>query len=320
MMLTRAHRLRAPDRVICRLLSVAALVLSSAMCASGEKGVEAVACAGSAAGKVPRLFLEVPAPKAGDSLAAVRLCIVPSNAAVGSYHATIEYDTAAVTLVHAAVETNGMQVVNPNSVGVVSLAGAAPTGFSAGLLATVTVRPRAPRAVGVLKLTLVEMNGTGGVDLRPGALVAGFPAGDSTLGVIGEARVPPPAKSAGLDSAVKHAAVPPRVPSRKSLTWIAANPHVDSLSPSSATIAGDAVVEVVIHGAGFTPAGNMVTFGPAELGPLASPDGKTIRFVVPTTMPSRGEVPPMRLGPGEFSVHVRNGSGESNAMPFTVRG
>ena len=93
-----------------------------------------------------------------------------------------------------------------------------------------------------------------------------------------------------------------------------------SLSPDSATVDPDAVVEVVIHGTEFTPTGNMVTFGTAEVGPFASSDGKTLRFIVPTYLPSRGEVPPMRVTTGEFPVRVRNANGQSNAVNFNVRG
>jgi hypothetical protein len=289
-----------------------------ACCARGaaaSQGARQLPCADRSIGAAARVFLEVSPGAPGDSTALVRLCMVPWSVAIGSYHAAIDYDTTVVRVMHAEPGTNGLNVVNPRGAGTVVFAGATSSGFTPGVVATVTVRMRRPRAMGALKLTLIELNTTSGADLRDGARVAGYPSSDRTLGVIGAPR----GAAAVADSARAAPAAANARPGQKMLRWLVP-PHIDSLSPTAATVTRDAVMEVVIHGTGFTAAGNSVTFGPADLGTFPSADGKTVRFVVPSTIQSRSEVPPMRIGRGAFPVRVRNASGESNELTFMVRG
>jgi hypothetical protein len=298
-----------------RVLVAMMLGACSARGAEATQGSRRLPCADRSVGSAARMFLEVSPGGPGDSTAQVRLCVVPSSLPIGSYHATMDYDTAMVRVMQAEPGGNGLNVVNPRSAGTVAFAGATSSGFNPGAVATVTVLPRHQRAIGALKLTVIELNATSGADVRAGARVAGYPSSDRTLGVIGAARAP----TTMTDSARVAPAAARARPSPKMLTWLAP-PHIDSLSPAAATVTRDAVLEVVIHGIGFTAAGNSVTFGPADLGTFPSADGKTIRFVVPSTMQSRSEVPPMRIGPGAFPVRVRNASGQSNDLAFTVRG
>jgi len=278
------------------------------------------ACAAPHDANAPALFVER-APRAGaDSLVTIRLCIAPSHTAVGSYHARINYDTSIVTFARALASTNGMQALNPQVAGVIEIAGAAPSGFASGTLATVVLRPRKSGAIGKLRLTLIEMNATTGSDLRATIRIAGYPAADKTLGALGSATTPAARDSShGGATATETPLHSPNA--KKSLTWAAVvAPHIDSLRPDSARLGRGSVVEVSIHGAGFTSAGNLVLFGRAELGPVASTDGATIRFVVPTVIPTGGEVAPMRTGPGDYPVSVRNANGQSNSVMFRVGG
>jgi len=161
------------------------------------------------------------------------------------------------------------------------------------------------------------LTGTGGLDVRRATRVAGLPSSDAELGVIGAAD----AHRVAVNAPAQPGAPPAAPPHAKSpLTWIAPTPRIDSLVPASASTAGDALVEVIVYGDGFTLKANTVLFGPVEIGPAASENGRSLRFVVPVSMPPRGEVPPMQLGAGEFPVRIRNANGVSNTKLFTKRG
>jgi hypothetical protein len=77
-------------------------------------------------------------------------------------------------------------------------------------------------------------------------------------------------------------------------------------------------LHVTIRGTGFLPAANVVRFGPVTLPAVSSPDGSRIMFYVPKEMPSRGEVPPAGLTPGDYPVTVINSAGTSNALSFRL--
>jgi hypothetical protein len=96
-------------------------------------------------------------------------------------------------------------------------------------------------------------------------------------------------------------------------------PHLIKLTPSSGSLASGAIITVEVAGDRFTAAGNTTFFGSITLGDLASPDGRTIRFAVPQTVPSRGEVPPMAIQPGSYRVYVVNSNGTSDTLTFTIR-
>jgi len=96
-------------------------------------------------------------------------------------------------------------------------------------------------------------------------------------------------------------------------------PHLATLSPSSGSLASGQIITVQIAGEGFATAGNSVFFGSIKLGDLPSADGRTIRFAVPQTVPSRGEVPPMAMQPGVYGVYILNSKGTSDTLKFTIR-
>ena len=98
-----------------------------------------------------------------------------------------------------------------------------------------------------------------------------------------------------------------------------AGPSILSLSPTNGR-AGEAYpIEVTIEGRGFDEAGNTVTFGGIPSRGLPSSEGGTrISFWVPKEAPSRGEVPPMILTPGEYPVTVTTTAGTSEPAVFTL--
>jgi len=91
-------------------------------------------------------------------------------------------------------------------------------------------------------------------------------------------------------------------------------PVIDRIIPG----AGPVGTPVTISGASFTARGNTVQFGPGHLEDVASPDGRTLPFVVPDgyTLPYGLAFPPVR--PGPHVVRVVNPNGTSNEVVFTV--
>ena len=96
-------------------------------------------------------------------------------------------------------------------------------------------------------------------------------------------------------------------------------PHLTILTPSSGSLSSGQIITVEVAGDRLTATGNLAFFGPIRLGELASADGRTIRFAVPQTFPSRGEVPPMVMQPGTYAVYVVNSNGTSDTLRFTIR-
>lgn len=94
-------------------------------------------------------------------------------------------------------------------------------------------------------------------------------------------------------------------------------PHLLDITPSSAP-AGEAYpVRATIHGTGFASAGNVVEFGPVKISDVAA-SGDRITFAVPKLVPSRSEVPPAVLTPGEYPVTVTTPLGRSNPLIFRL--
>jgi len=89
-------------------------------------------------------------------------------------------------------------------------------------------------------------------------------------------------------------------------------PTLTSISPSIVTTG----MRVTLIGANFTPTGNTVTFTGSFTEPnqiisgVASSDGLTLEFAIPSTMPCRPEVV------SQCSVFVTNQNGKSNLLSF----
>jgi hypothetical protein len=95
-------------------------------------------------------------------------------------------------------------------------------------------------------------------------------------------------------------------------------PTLIEIVPASGPAGPDYPLHVTIRGTGFLPGGNVVRFGPVTLPAVSSPDGSRIMFYAPKEMPSRGEVPPAGLTPGDYPVTVTNSAGTSNALSFRL--
>jgi len=99
-------------------------------------------------------------------------------------------------------------------------------------------------------------------------------------------------------------------------------PHLSRLARDSISftaIAAGGVIEVEVDGCKFDAMRNSVSFGPVTLRNVASSAGGTrLRFVLPTQVPSSGEVPPQQIGAGTYRVLVTTPCGTSNSLPFTI--
>lgn len=98
-------------------------------------------------------------------------------------------------------------------------------------------------------------------------------------------------------------------------------PHVDRVVPDSVLLVPGAAVEVAIQGSGFAegkPGRNTIRFGDATITDVAADDaGREIRFMIPQTMPARGDAAPAPLEGGRYALRVETNAGVSNAV--TVR-
>jgi hypothetical protein len=99
-------------------------------------------------------------------------------------------------------------------------------------------------------------------------------------------------------------------------------PHIDRIVPDSVLLAPGAVVEVVIHGRGFsagTPGRNVVRFGDATIRDVPADDaGREIRLTIPQVMPSRGDAAPFPLEGGRYALSVETDAGVSNSVNVRV--
>jgi hypothetical protein len=249
-------------------------------------------------------FMESVKPAATDTVARVRLCLRTPAAKVGSYSATISFDAASMRAVRYDA-AGGLQTANTTIAGAVKIAGASLNGFAGGELGTLVFKPTAGRAIGQLKLTLLESNSPTGVSLLGATRVQGIPATNKTMGVVQAA----PVTASSED------------PSRSTRPGIARAPRIDSISPRAAQVDAEGVTHLVLYGRNFTATANAVLFAGATIEGLLSESGGTvIRFTAPTRIPATASAPAYRVEPGQVEVKVRTIAGTSNAVTFTVRG
>jgi hypothetical protein len=258
-------------------------------------------CSVSGSANLARLFIEAARPRAADTVMSVRLCLIPPRGGVGSYSAMVTFDSTALHATRVDV-SGGMQVANANVTGIIRLAGAAPAGFLAGPLATITFRRAPGSAEPRIRLTLAEANSPTGVSVIAGVSVSGYPATDSTLGRVQTTAIAVSSEATGL-------------------TPKGVVPHVDSIAPRSGQLDAESVLDLTIYGKGFTAAGNSVLFDAATVeGLMSELNGRVLRFMAPTLIPGDGKGQSRRIAPGKYQVRVRTNSGTSNAVTFTVRG
>src|SRR4051812_8613556 len=140
-------------------------------------------CSERAVGRSTRLYLEAAGAPDTAGVAAFRLCLAAPTAGVGSYSATLSFDSTAARVTRVDV-SGGMQVANANVGGKVRLAGAAPAGFRSGALATVRLKLLRGRSLPRIRLALNEASSPAGVSVIASAKVSGYPPSDSKLGVV----------------------------------------------------------------------------------------------------------------------------------------
>ena len=96
--------------------------------------------------------------------------------------------------------------------------------------------------------------------------------------------------------------------------------HLVKLTPSSGSLGTGEIITVEVIGDRLTGSGNTIFFGAMNLGEAAASNGRTLRFAIPQTIPSRGEVPPMAIQGGRYGVYVVNANGTSDTLFFTLKG
>lgn len=98
--------------------------------------------------------------------------------------------------------------------------------------------------------------------------------------------------------------------------------QLDTIRPDSVVVASGAVVVVSLRGHGFapgTPGQNTVMFGAHAIRNVpANDEGTEIRLVIPESLPSGGEAPPVAIDAGPYVIRVRTSTGESNAATVRV--
>lgn len=104
----------------------------------------------------------------------------------------------------------------------------------------------------------------------------------------------------------------------------ATKPSFVLLSPAS----GPVGTSITLTGTGFTSTGNIVLFGSGAIPNLTSSDGKTITFVLPTSLNYACYysvprclmmlMPTFSVNAGTYQVSVKNANGTSNQITFTV--
>jgi hypothetical protein len=256
-------------------------------------------CRVAASEKSVRMYVEQVSSVDSHGMASVRLCLAPGAAGVGSYSATLTFDSTMARVTRVDV-SGGMQVANANVAGNVRIAGAAPTGFHAGALAVARLTILRGRSLPKIRVVLREASSPTGASVLAGAKVSGYPSSDRSLGVV--------QATTDMSSGDRPRGIN------------AAAPHIDSITPRAAHIDNESVLDVVLHGTGFLPTGNVVLFDAAIINDLASEQGGTIlRFIAPTTIPPHGNVQARRVDAGKYAVRVRAHSATSNSVTFTVR-
>jgi hypothetical protein len=271
------------------------LVAAAALVAHGAAGAQSVPCRAAKRGSVTsRISLEAAAVHRRDTVRTIRVCLNPArDVTVGSFHLIVEYDSTLVRAVRFSQGPSGTMVANLTKPGRADIAGADPSGFTVGELLGVEFAEarRATRATGAFTLRVLELTATSGASLLGQVAVAGI----------------------GVPRTATEPAAEPLTPKS------AETPHIDSLVPGHAKVAGPGgLIAVTIHGSGFHSDGNEVLFAGVQIAQLTSGDGTSLHLVLPSALPATGEVPPRMIGAGTYEIRIRTSAGTSNPIAFIL--
>jgi hypothetical protein len=97
-----------------------------------------------------------------------------------------------------------------------------------------------------------------------------------------------------------------------------APPRLTGIVPASGPAGTAYPIEATLRGTGFKSSGNVVQFGPVRIPGVKAADAGRIVFSIPKSIPSRGEVAPFVVPPGEYQVTVATDEGISNSVTFTL--
>lgn len=200
---------------------------------------------------------------------------------IGSYHGELLFNPAHVAVLRVERLPGGLRVENALA-GRVAFAGASPSGMGPGPLLLVALRVRGDPE---LALRMLEMNGRSGTDLRPSLRIAN----------------------------------PPRCDRDR----VAGSPPVlTTIAPATVLISrlqAGGLLTIDVTGCGFDAARNAIRFGVMPLPAVPSDSGGThLRFILPSHIPSRGEVPPQQILPGAYGIVVVTPHGATDPLLFTI--
>jgi hypothetical protein len=254
-------------------------ILAMFLVATADVTAAQTACARPSSGSAALLYVEQVAAKPRDTVVVARLCLAAGRKGLGSYMATMTYDTA--TMRAASVQTSGgMQVANSRIAGLIRIAGAAPGGFPNGLLASISFVPSRPQTLEALTLSIGEANTPAGVSILSETRATGW-------------RIKPAVISR------------PRVDSISPRTAEVSRERVTDL--------------VLYGRGFLAAGNTIVFGGAEIPGLSSERGGTVIRFAAPTEFPARGAVPTRRITAGRIEVRIRHSGGASNAVIFVAR-
>ena len=131
-------------------------------------------------------FVIVPSVRPSDTVVTAAVCVVPPKSSptkVGSYHGELYFDSTAAKVLRVEKQPSGggmggmggMRVENTRLPGQVNFAGAAPSGFAAGVVLRVVLRLRKPGTPPRLRLKMLELNAADGSSLMKQLVTSSLP-------------------------------------------------------------------------------------------------------------------------------------------------
>ena len=232
------------------------------------------------------------------AVVSVCLGIAPRLAGVARYAGTLNFSTSLAAFDSATHPSGGARDVDASRPGVISFAGARPSGLTAGALLTVRLRLLRPGVMPPVTLKITELQTTTGASAI------------QQLWVQDRAPIRVQARRPG--------GVPLDVPTTTPADSAPRISAIDRQTVTAAIVETGQMINVTIGGANFDRTNNTVMFGPVPITDLPAELGVLIRFAIPATYPTTGGASPMKVGAGDFPITVRNSHGTSNAVVFHI--